>query len=221
MLDRPRTPTLPLGHQYTTACRSSGRLALPDLRRLITHKKCRTESHEHERSCERENCFGEARDGSRVDYTEHERLQVKIRARDCQNRLGKPSRGVKYELTPRICPRAVSMLRPPKSAPISGVPCRERWRMQIARLCSAGLLPAARAEMLVIPVKVRGDEERCNATRECDKISRKREPRTIQRSKVMQRVSCTRAELEDNSEREVEGAWEDGLKVDIRTGDES
>ena len=75
--------------------------------------------------------------------------------------------------------------------------------------------------MLVIPVKVRGDEERCNATSECDKMSRKREPRTIQRSKVMQRVSCTRAELEDDSERVVKGAWEDGLKVDIRTGEES
>jgi hypothetical protein len=113
------------------------------------------------------------------------------------------------------------MLRHPKSVPISRVPCRDGWRMQIARPCSAGLLPAARAEMLVIPVKVRGDEERCNATRECDKISRKKEPRMIQRSKVTQRVRCTRAEPEDNSEREVEGALEDGLKVNIRTGDES
>lgn len=36
----------------------------------------------------------------------------------------------------------------------------------------------------------------------------------------MQRVRCTRAEPERNSEREVEGSWEGGLKVDIRTGDE-
>ena len=43
----------------------------------------------------------------------------------------------------------------------------------------------------------------------------------IQRSKVTQRVRCTRAEPEDNSESEVGGALEDGLKVDIRTGDES
>lgn len=93
--------------------------------------------------------------------------------------------------------------------------------MEIARLCSAGLLPAAMAEMLVIPAKARGDEERCNATRECDKMSRTREPRTILRSKVMQRVRCRRAEIEGTSWREVEGVSEDGLKVDIRTGDES
>ena len=66
MLDRPRTSTLPLGHQHTKACRSSGRLTLPDLRGLITHNKCRTGSHEHERSCERENYFRETRDGSRA-----------------------------------------------------------------------------------------------------------------------------------------------------------
>jgi hypothetical protein len=93
--------------------------------------------------------------------------------------------------------------------------------MQIARLCNAGVLPAARAEMLVTPVKARGEEERCNATRECDKMSRTREPRTTKRSKAIERLRCKRALLEGNSGREVEGTWDDGLKVDIRTGDEN
>jgi hypothetical protein len=101
-------------------------------------------------------------------------------------------------LTPRICPRAVSMLRPPKRAPISGLPCCERWSMQIARLCSAGVLPPARAEMLVTPVKPRGDEETCNATRVCDTMSRKSEPRTTARSEVIERARCARARLEGN-----------------------
>ena len=103
---------------------------------------------------------------------------------------------MKDELTPRICPRAVSMLRPPKRAPISGLPCRERWRMQIARLCSAGMLPAARAEMLVTPVKNRGDQETCNATRVCDTMSRMSEARTTPRSEVIERARCARARLE-------------------------
>jgi len=104
----------------------------------------------------------------------------------------------KDELTPRICPRAVSMLRPPKRAPTSGLPCRGRWRMQIARLCSAGVLPVARAEMLVAAVKMRGEEETCNATRECDKMSRKTELRTTPRSNVIERARCTRARFEGN-----------------------
>jgi hypothetical protein len=90
------------------------------------------------------------------------------------------------------------MLRPPKSAPISGLPCRERWSMQIARLCSAGVLPAARAEMLVTPAKMRGDGETCNATRLCDTMSRKIEPRTTARSEVIERARCARARLEGN-----------------------
>ena len=90
------------------------------------------------------------------------------------------------------------MLRPPKRAPISGLPCRERRRMQIARLCSAGTVPAARAEMLVIPVKMRGDDETCNATRLCDTKSRKIEPRTTPRSEVIERARCARARLEGN-----------------------
>ena len=90
------------------------------------------------------------------------------------------------------------MLRPPKRAPVSGLPFRERWRMQIARLCSAGVLPAARAEMLVIPVKTRGDDETCNATRLCDTISRRSEPRTTPRSVVIERARCARARLDGN-----------------------
>jgi hypothetical protein len=107
--------------------------------------------------------------------------------------LEEQSPGAEDELTPRICPRAVSMLRPPKRAPISELPSRKRWRMQIARLCSAGVLPAAREEMLVIAVKIRGDGERWNATRECDKMSRTRELRRIKRSKATERVRCIRA----------------------------
>ena len=75
--------------------------------------------------------------------------------------------------------------------------------------------------MLVIPEKMRDDEERCNATRVCDKMSRKREPRTAKRSTMIERVRCIRAKLEGNSEEGGEGTWEDGLKVDIRTGQES
>jgi hypothetical protein len=91
--------------------------------------------------------------------------------------------------------------------------------MQIARLCSAGVLPAAREEMAVIPAKMRGEEERWNATRECDKMSRTREPRRIMRSKATERVRSRRAKLGGNSERGMEeGTWEAGLKVDIRNG---
>ena len=81
-------------------------------------------------------------------------------------------------LTARIaCPRAESVLKPLKSAPISGLPCDERWRMQIARLLSAGVTPLARAEMEVRPANMRGDEEKCRATRVCAIISRRSEPR--------------------------------------------
>jgi hypothetical protein len=75
--------------------------------------------------------------------------------------------------------------------------------------------------MPVTPAKTRGEEDRWNATRECDKMSRTREPRTTSRSKVIERLRCTRATFGGNSERELEGMWEDGLKVDIRTDDES
>jgi len=67
------------------------------------------------------------------------------------------------------------MLKPPKRAPVSGLPGCERWtrRMQIARLCSAGLAPVAKAEMLVTIVNMRGDEERWIAARVCDAMSSK------------------------------------------------
>ena len=82
---------------------------------------------------------------------------------------------MKDGLTARICLRAVSMLKPPKRAPVSGLPGCERWtrRMQIARLCSAGLAPVAKAEMLVTIVNMRGDEERWIAARVCDAMSSK------------------------------------------------
>ena len=82
MLDRPRTSTLPLrDQQHGTAWaawrRSSGCLALPDLRRGLGSYKVRgTESHEHERRRECEHCFGKTRDGGRIDDTEHDRLQI-------------------------------------------------------------------------------------------------------------------------------------------------
>ena len=222
MLDCPRTPTLPLRDQYRTAWRCSGCFALPDVWGLCTYKGHGTESHEHERSCERKNCFGKTGYGSRIDYTKDEWLQIQIQRQGIA--LSEQIRGwvTKDGLTPRICPRAVSMLRPPKRAPISGLrlPCRERWRMQIARLCSAGMLPAAKAEMLVTPVKKRGDEEMCNATRVCDAMSRKSEARTTPRSEVIERARCARARLGGNSAREVEGTREHGLKkVDIMTGE--
>lgn len=134
MLDCPRTSALPLRDQHSTAWRRSGCFALPDVWGLCTYKGRGTESHEHERSCERKNCFGEMRDGSRIDYTKDEWLQIQRQGIGLSEQI----RGwlMKNRLTPRICPRAVSMLRPPKRAPISGLrlPCRERWRMQIARL---------------------------------------------------------------------------------------
>jgi len=126
---------------------------------------------------------------------------------------------VKDRLTARICPNAVSMPSPPKRAPISGLPCRERWRMQIARLCSAGWVPLARAEILVTPVNMRGDEERWNATRECDIMSSRRDTRATQRSNVIERARCAGAGLEGVSEADVNGTRVDGLKVDIRTGE--
>ena len=79
VLDRPRTPTLPLRHQNTTSCNGSGSrcLALQIVPRLSAYKERRTERDEHERSCEPKNRFGETRDGSRVDRAKNERLQVK------------------------------------------------------------------------------------------------------------------------------------------------
>ena len=71
----------------------------------------------------------------------------------------------------------MSMPSPPKRAPMSGLPCRERWRMQIARLSSAGLAPEARAEILVTLINTRGEVDRWNATRECDAMSRRRDVR--------------------------------------------
>jgi hypothetical protein len=49
-------------------------------------------------------------------------------------------------------------------------------------------VPLARAEMQVIPVNMRGDEDRCNATRECEVISRRSETRATQRSNVIERA---------------------------------
>jgi len=74
--------------------------------------------------------------------------------------------GRKVGLTAKIaCPRAVSVLKPLKSAPISGLPCDERWRIQMARLWSAGVVLLARAEIEVNPANMKGDEERWSATR--------------------------------------------------------
>jgi hypothetical protein len=198
MLDCPRASTLPLRDQHRTAwcCTGSGCLALPDVRGCIAYKERGTESHEHERSCERKNCFGKTSDGSRVDYTKDEWLQIQRQGKGLSEQIRRWV--IKYGLTPRICPRAVSMLRPPKRAPISGLPSRERWRMQIARLCSAGMVPAARAEMLVTPIKNRGDQETCDATRVCDTMSRRSEARTTPRSEVIERARCARARLEGN-----------------------
>jgi len=102
---------------------------------------------------------------------------------------------------------------------MSGLPCCERWRMQIARLSSAGWVPAARAEMLVTPINTRGDVDRWNATRECDAMSRRRDARAAQRSNVMERARRAGARLEGGSDTEVEGSGDDGLNVDIRTGE--
>jgi hypothetical protein len=124
--------------------------------------------------------------------------------------------GVGQVLTARICPSAVSMLSPPKRVPISRLSGCERWRIQIARLCSAGLAPAAKAETLVTAEKIRGDEETCNATRECDIMSRRREPRVIQRSNVIERARCAGATPDGGSETDT---GDDGLKVDIRTSE--
>jgi len=91
--------------------------------------------------------------------------------------------------------------------------------MQIARLSSAGWVPEARAEILVTPINTRGEVDRWNATRECDAMSRRRDARATQRSNVMEWARRTGARLEGGSETEVEGAGDDGLNVDIRTGE--
>ena len=49
-------------------------------------------------------------------------------------------------------------------------------------------------------------------------MSRRRDARAAQRSNVMERASAG-ARLEDGSETEVEDAGDDGLNVDIRTGE--
>src|SRR6266850_2138420 len=125
----------------------------------------------------------------------------------------------KNGLTAKICPIDVSMPSPPKTAPVSGLPCRKRWRMQIARLCNAGWVPAARAEILVSPANTRGDDERWNATRECDAMSSRRDTRATPRSNLIERARCAEARLEGSSETDVNGTGIDGLKVEIRTGE--
>jgi hypothetical protein len=111
------------------------------------------------------------------------------------------------------------MPRPPKTAPMSGFPCCKRWRMQIARLCSAGSEPVERAEILVSPANTSGDEERRNARRVYDAMSSRRDARATKRSNLIERARCAGARLEGSSETEVNGTGIDGLKVDIRTGE--
>ena len=72
-----------------------------------------------------------------------------------------------------------------------------------------------------MPLNTRGEEERCSATRVCEVMSRRREPRAIQRSKVMERARWAGAKLDGIAETGVVGAGEDGLKVEIRTGEEN
>jgi hypothetical protein len=91
--------------------------------------------------------------------------------------------------------------------------------MQIARLCSVGWVPAARADIPVSPVNTSGDEERWNATRECDAMSSRRDARAIQVSNLIERARCAGARLGGSSETEVNGTGNDGLKVEIRTGE--
>lgn len=93
--------------------------------------------------------------------------------------------------------------------------------MQIARLSSAGVAPLAMAEIQVMPLNTRGDEERCSATRVCEVMSRRKEPRAIQRSKVMERARWAGAKLDGIAETGVVGVGEDGLKVEIRTVEEN
>ncbi len=73
--------------------------------------------------------------------------------------------------------------------------------------------------MLVTPINIRGDVDRWNATRECDAMSRRRDARATQRSNVMECARHAGARLEGGSETDVGGAGDDGLNVDIRTGE--
>lgn len=74
VFDLPRAPTLPLRHDYTTACSDSRCLALQIAPRLGAYQECCAKHHEYERGCEAENRFGETQDGSRVDRAKDERL---------------------------------------------------------------------------------------------------------------------------------------------------
>lgn len=69
------------------------------------------------------------------------------------------------------------------------------------------------------PANVRGDDERWNATRECDAMSSRRDTRATPRSNLIERARCAGARLEGSSETEVNGTGIDGLKVEIRTGE--
>jgi len=71
----------------------------------------------------------------------------------------------------------------------------------------------------VKPTNTRGEVDRWNATRVCDAMSRRRDARAAQRSNVMERARRAGARLEGVSETEVEGVGDDGLNVDIRTGE--
>ena len=126
---------------------------------------------------------------------------------------------MKDGLTARIYPKDVSMPSPPKTAPVFGLPCGNRWRMQIARLCNAGWVPAAREEIPVSPANTSGDEERWNATSECDAMSSRRDACATQRSNLMERARCAGARLGGNSETEVNGGGNDGVNMEIRTGE--
>lgn len=111
------------------------------------------------------------------------------------------------------------MLKPPKRAPVSGLPGCERSRMQIVRLCGAVLAPVAKAEMLVTIVNMRGDEERWIAARVCDVMSSRREPCTTQRSKTIVCARCASDRLGGGPGSDVEGIGKGGLNMDTRTGE--
>src|SRR6266850_1634922 len=78
VLDRPRAPSLSLCHQNMTSYSGSGSrcFAFRNVPSLSTYKVRRTKRHDHERSREPENRFGETPDGCRVDHAKNERLQV-------------------------------------------------------------------------------------------------------------------------------------------------
>jgi hypothetical protein len=76
-----------------------------------------------------------------------------------------------------------------------------------------------REEILVSPANTSGDEERWNATRECDATSSTRDARVTKRSNSMEHARYAGARLESSSETEVNGAGIDSLKVEIRTGE--